>query len=133
MSARRGRAGAEADLLSSESSRSAPASTACVVGTRLACPESRALVSYPGQPGTAALAAPAMIDLYGAHIGRRVVLMFEEGDPFRPPIAGCLKERNASAAVERDRNGRRRRRRRTTYLLPHTDSSSCDAVMPASR
>ena len=48
------------------------------------------LVVYPGQPGGAALASRATLDLHGAHIGRQVVLMFEGGDPQRPIVIGCL-------------------------------------------
>src|SRR5688572_14189634 len=59
-----------------------------VVGTLVGFSDSGAtpLVAYPGQPGTAALPARATIDLYGAHVGRGAVMMFEEGDPCRPII-----------------------------------------------
>jgi len=50
------------------------------------------LVLYPQQPGSAALAARTVIDLHGAHIGKSVVLTFEDGDPFRPIIVGVLRE-----------------------------------------
>lgn len=56
------------------------------------------LVRYPRQPGTAALAARSVVDLYGAHIGRQVVLMFEEGNSARPIVIGVLHE-GASAPV----------------------------------
>lgn len=49
------------------------------------------LVRYPGQPGTAAVAAAAILDLHGAHVGRQVVLMFEGGDAQRPIIMGVLR------------------------------------------
>ena len=48
------------------------------------------LIVYSGQPNSAALPARATIDLHGAHIGREVVLMFEDGDPRRPIVLGCL-------------------------------------------
>jgi hypothetical protein len=48
------------------------------------------LVLYPGQPGTAALEAHSIVDLHGAHIGRRVVLMFEGADPAKPIVMGVL-------------------------------------------
>ena len=54
----------------------------------------RPLVIYPGQPGTAALAARTTVDLHGAHIGKQVVLMFEGGNPARPIIQGVLREAN---------------------------------------
>jgi hypothetical protein len=53
------------------------------------------LVTFADQPGTAALAAGAVLDLHGPHIGRKVVLMFENGDPLRPIIMGLLREQEA--------------------------------------
>ena len=49
------------------------------------------LVPFPGQPGSAALAARVTIDLHAAHIGGQVVLLFEEGDARRPLIVGLLR------------------------------------------
>src|SRR5579863_3599305 len=48
------------------------------------------LVIFPGQPGSAALGARAVLDLHGDHVGRDVVLMFEDGDSAHPIILGCL-------------------------------------------
>lgn len=48
------------------------------------------LVTYPGQAGTAALPARAILDIHGQHIGRHVVLMFAEANPLRPIVMGCL-------------------------------------------
>jgi hypothetical protein len=48
------------------------------------------LVMFAGQPGAAALAARATLDLHGSHIGSQVVLIFEKADPRRPIILGCL-------------------------------------------
>jgi hypothetical protein len=64
-----------------------------VVGTLVALADNGAtpLVTYAGQPGTAALAARTTVDLHGPHIGRDAVLMFEAGDPARPIIVGCLR------------------------------------------
>ena len=70
-----------------------------------------ALVTYREQP--AAVPARATIDLYGPHVGRQVVLMFDEGDPRRPIVVGCLREPDALALpagpehVEIDADGRR--------------------------
>lgn len=49
------------------------------------------LVVFPGQPGTAAVRARSVVDLYGAHIGRQVLLVFEAGDPARPVVMGVLR------------------------------------------
>jgi hypothetical protein len=48
------------------------------------------LVAYEGQPTSAAVAGRATLDLHGSHIGREVVLMFEDGDPHRPLVLGCI-------------------------------------------
>jgi hypothetical protein len=49
------------------------------------------LVVYPGQPGTAALPARAIVDLHGAHVGGDVVLIFDGGDARRPIVVGWLR------------------------------------------
>jgi hypothetical protein len=48
------------------------------------------LVRYQGQPGSAALLAQSVVDLHGSHIGKRVVLAFEEADACRPIVMGVL-------------------------------------------
>jgi Domain of unknown function (DUF6484) len=54
------------------------------------------LVVFADQPAPAAQPARATLDLHGAHIGRPAVLMFEEGDPGRPIVVGCLRDANAN-------------------------------------
>ena len=49
------------------------------------------LVHFPGQIGTAAVAARTSIDLHGPHIGAALVLMFENADPARPIVLGVLR------------------------------------------
>src|SRR6186713_1542124 len=49
------------------------------------------LVVFAGQTGTAAVRARSVVDLHGAHIGRRVVLMFENADPAQPIVMGVLR------------------------------------------
>jgi Domain of unknown function (DUF6484) len=71
------------------------------------------LAIYPGQVGSAAVSARATLDLHGAHVGRSVVLMFEDGDPHRPIILGCLVQQEGAAMepragqVEVDTDGER--------------------------
>lgn len=70
------------------------------------------LVLFPGQPGTAAIAARTTVDLHGAHIGRAIVLMFDAGDPLQPIVMGCIKGENTAPAaqpgnVEIDADGER--------------------------
>lgn len=50
------------------------------------------LILYPGQPGTAVIAARSTVDLHGGHIGKSLVLMFEGGDPLRPIVMGVLRQ-----------------------------------------
>jgi len=50
------------------------------------------LVTFPGQRGSAAVAARSVVDVHGAHVGRRVALVFEAADPSRPIILGVLRE-----------------------------------------
>jgi Domain of unknown function (DUF6484) len=61
------------------------------------------LITYRRQPGTAALPARATVDLHSVHVGRDAVLMFEDGDPYRPIVVGCL--RNASMGAPRSETG----------------------------
>src|SRR5215468_7549419 len=49
------------------------------------------LVTYPGQPSSAAIAARAIVDLHAEHIGHDVAIMFENGDPMRPIVMGCVR------------------------------------------
>ncbi len=71
------------------------------------------LVRYPRQPGTAALAARSVVDLHAVHIGRSVVLMFEEGNAARPIVMGVLRDGAGTAhdqppgQVEVDADGER--------------------------
>jgi uncharacterized protein DUF6484 len=81
-----------------------------LVGMRDDC--STPLIVYSGQPDSAALPARTTVDLHGAHIGRDVVLMFEDGDPRRPLVLGCLRQQAAPLPespgnVEVDTDGER--------------------------
>lgn len=49
------------------------------------------LVSHPHDGGAAALRAGTTVDLFGEHIGRSVVLVFEDGDATRPIVIGLLR------------------------------------------
>jgi hypothetical protein len=71
------------------------------------------LVVFADQPAPAAQPARATLDLHGAHIGRPAVLMFEEGDPSRPIVVGCLHDAKANGVpavpghVETEADGQR--------------------------
>jgi Domain of unknown function (DUF6484) len=49
------------------------------------------LVLFPGRIGSAAVVARTVVDLHQAHIGRDVVLCFDEADPTRPIILGVMR------------------------------------------
>jgi hypothetical protein len=93
------------------STRNAPASLPCAIVGQIAAliEQGRVpLVVYPGMPGAAALRARSTIDLDRRHLGHRVVLNFEDGDPTRPIVMGRLVHEHARvppgppAAVELD-------------------------------
>lgn len=72
------------------------------------------LVLFPGQLGTAAIAAQTVIDLHGPHIGKKVMLMFEGGNASKPIVMGVLRENNEGwplteqpGQVEVDADGQR--------------------------
>jgi hypothetical protein len=71
------------------------------------------LVIFPRQRAEAlAMAARTVVDLHAAHIGKPVVLMFEQGDPARPIIMGCIRGESTALAeavgrVEVDTDGER--------------------------
>ena len=52
-----------------------------------------ALVTLPGQLGSAAVRARSTVDLHGAHIGGQVVVGFEDADQRRPIVLGVLRDR----------------------------------------
>ncbi len=111
---------AEADLLSPLLQRPAtapgtpPLLTAPVIGELLALTDGpTALVRHPHQADAAALRARSTVDLHGAHIGRSVLLVFEQGDPARPIVIGVLRDQggwplaDAPAQVQVDADGQR--------------------------
>ena len=53
------------------------------------------LVVYPGQSGSAAIAARSVIDLHRAHVGKQLVLVFDGADPAKPIVLGVLRSAEA--------------------------------------
>ena len=64
-----------------------------VVGELLALTDEgrTALVRFPALAGGGAVRARSTVDLHGAHIGKPVVLMFENGDAALPIVTGVLR------------------------------------------
>lgn len=87
---------------------------AVVLGELLALADggTQPLVRYPAG-GDAAVRARSTVDLQGAQIGARVVLVFEDGDGARPIVMGVLREgagwalAEPSAQVQVDADGQR--------------------------
>jgi hypothetical protein len=96
-------------------STESPYAPGIVIGELVAIAEEgrTPLVCYPKQPGSAALRARTAVDLHGAHIGRALLLMFEEADARRPLIIGVLRDNSQNALsgtpgnVEVDADGER--------------------------
>lgn len=69
------------------------------------------LVMVPGH--AAAWPARTVVDLHGAHIGKAVTLMFDNGDPGRPIVMGVLRQdetwsrENIPGQIEVDADGAR--------------------------
>lgn len=70
----------------------------CVVVGRLLCllegPGTLAtpMVALPAPHDEAGLRARSIVDLHGVHIGRPVMLMFEQGNPALPIVVGVLRD-----------------------------------------
>jgi hypothetical protein len=62
-----------------------------VVGELVGMTDQTPLVTFPGQPGSAAIPARSIVDLHGAHIGKPVVLAFDGGDVGRPIVMGVVR------------------------------------------
>jgi hypothetical protein len=80
-----------------------PAGTGVLVGELMGvrAQPPHALVTYPGHAGAAPAIARSVVDLHGSHIGKSVVLMFENGDPARPIVMGVLQGAPGWPAAER--------------------------------
>ena len=86
--------------------------TVVVVGSLVALSSegSSALVTYRGQPGSTALRAQTTVSLDSSQIGLPVVLAFEDANPARPIVIGCvrkeltphLRERPDSVQIDAD-------------------------------
>lgn len=83
-----------------------------VVGELVGMTEQTPLVVYPGQTGSAAIAARSIVDVQSTHVGKPVVLVFDGGDPAKPIVLGVLRHDTSSldpspGQVEIDADGKR--------------------------
>lgn len=68
-----------------------------VIGVLVALDESgRPRVAFPGNPKLEAIPARSTAVLTREHLGRQVALLFEERDPLRPLIVGCIQHPQGS-------------------------------------
>ena len=58
------------------------------------------LVAFPGNPGEACLAARTTAALNRDDVGRQVALLFENGDPTRPLVIGCIQRADETSAPQ---------------------------------
>jgi hypothetical protein len=96
------------DLLSPLMGKSVSHDTASLVPPTVVVGELVALrdrhvpvVLYTGTAGPVAATAQTVLDLYGLHIGRRVVLMFEDRELTKPIVMGVLQDQDESALQRR--------------------------------
>jgi hypothetical protein len=103
-------------LVNGQPTRGVPSETlfGVIVGELIAITDERGtpLVTYPGQEGVTAIGASSVVDLHSAHVGKRVVLTFDGGDPERPIVMGVIREGgwplpDKPESVEVDADGRR--------------------------
>jgi hypothetical protein len=89
--------GGEADEPLAERSRAATSLPGAVMGILIGFKDEGCtpLVLFPGQASSAAVAAASAIDVHGTHIGRQVVLIFENSDSRYPIIVGLLRSTKA--------------------------------------
>jgi hypothetical protein len=82
---------------------STPARPLVVVGEFIAMKDHgrTPLVLYPGQKGSAAVPARAIVDLHGSHIGKHVLLIFESDANADPIVIGVLREGDGWPAGEK--------------------------------
>ena len=90
------------DLIVEEAAAAAVPAAGVVIGELIAVKDAGSvpLVLYSGQHGTAGVAARSIIDLHAAHIGAKVVLMFESGDIDKPIVMGLLRTGDGWPAPE---------------------------------
>lgn len=74
-----------------------------VVGTIAALNKTIGLwVDFPMNPTGQALAARSTVDVTEAHLGRKVALMFEQGDAAKPIVIGLMHECPFRMTLEKD-------------------------------
>jgi hypothetical protein len=79
-------------LLQKSGSAGSAAINGATIGVLLAIKDDgiTGLVSHPSHCGSAALSARTIVELRATHVGRPILLVFENGDPSRPIIVGAV-------------------------------------------
>ena len=81
------------------------------------------LVTYPGQNSASAVRARTVVDLQQSHIGKQVLLAFEDSERVRPIVIGVLRQEETSprgigsAVFDIDADGERLVVRATNQLV----------------
>jgi uncharacterized protein DUF6484 len=70
-----------------------------VIGTLVGCKSDGVLlVSHPSIDSTNPIDCRTVVHLTSDSVGKQVVLMFEQGDPRRPIVIGCLKDTGSAGS-----------------------------------
>jgi len=83
----------ESEQNHSSSKTESPRISGVVVGTLSAIgKDGLPLVNFPSNPASKPLLAQSIIPVNKTDLGRKVVIMFEEGDPYRPILMGLIQK-----------------------------------------
>ena len=90
-------------ILGQSANVTSPARPLVVIGELIAMKDHgrTPLVLYPGQKGSAAAPARSIVDLYASHIGKHVLLIFENDENAAPIVIGVLREGDGWPAGEK--------------------------------
>jgi hypothetical protein len=88
--------------IADQPAQAAPPLGGVVVGMLVGFVENGAtpMVTFPGRAGAVPVAARTTVDLHAPHIGRQVVMVFEQGNPNRPIITGCIRQADNQPRTE---------------------------------
>jgi hypothetical protein len=79
-----------------------PALHGAIVGALVGLVDGVLLVTYPGQVSRDPVPCRTVVNVDRASVGRQVLLVFEDGDPRRPVLVGCLTSGPSASAAAVD-------------------------------